>query len=149
ANDFGEIWTSGKIGSTGGDDSGQFTLRGGTHVQVSFAPGRGTAVEGLIADTIAGASDRLFVASMAISSGKIVRAIEHGMTDVQDFGGIYDGGSMGGVEASWARAKKGKAAPKGTKENLNSFSSAQKEEMWKKLKPHLVAKHSLQYQDNA
>jgi len=56
---------------------------------------------------------------------------------------------MGGVEASWARAKKGKAAPKGTKENLNSFSSAQKEEMWKKLKPHLVAKHSLQYQDNA
>jgi len=27
------------------------------------------------------------------------------MTDVQEFGGIYDGGSMSGVEHAWNKAK--------------------------------------------
>lgn len=70
-------------------------------MKVSFAPGRGTEVEGRIAETIAGASDRLLIASMVISSGKILRAISHAMTDVQHFGGLIDGGSMAGVESAW------------------------------------------------
>src|SRR5438128_772758 len=69
-NDFGEMWTSAKIGSTGVNDSGHFTLAGRTQVDVAFAPGEGTKVEGRIADTIAGASNRLYIASMDISSGK-------------------------------------------------------------------------------
>jgi phosphatidylserine/phosphatidylglycerophosphate/cardiolipin synthase-like enzyme len=148
-NDFGEMWTSGKIGSTGVDDSGQFTLEGNTQVQLSFAPGRGTEVEGRIADTIAGASDRLYVASMVISSGKILRSITHGMTDAQEFGAIYDGGSMAGVEDAWERAKQTAAGSHASpKTKLDAFTSAEKLDMWLKLKPHLIAKQSIKFEDN-
>jgi phosphatidylserine/phosphatidylglycerophosphate/cardiolipin synthase-like enzyme len=149
ANDFGEMWTSGKIGSTGVNDSGAFTFDIGTKVQVSFAPGRGTEVEGRIADTIAGASDRLLIASMVISSGKILRAISHNMIDVQEFAGLYDGGSMAGVESAWGRAKAKADATTGSgrKSTRDSFSSAQKAAMWTQLKPNLAAKKSLKYSD--
>jgi hypothetical protein len=79
------MWTSAVIGSTGVDDSGQFSLGGSAAVQVSFAPGRGSEEEGLIAGTIAGASDRLYIASMVISSGKILRSIGQGTIDVREF----------------------------------------------------------------
>jgi len=147
ANDFGEMWTSAKIGSTGVNDSGAFTFSIGTKVQVSFAPGRGTEVEGRIADTIAGASDRLLIASMVISSGKILRAISHSLIDVQEFAGLYDGGSMAGVEAAWGRAKAEATAGAGRKSKRDSFSSAQKAAMWTQLKPNLAAKKSLKYSD--
>lgn len=146
-NDFGEMWTSGKIGTTGVNDSGHFTLSGRTEIDVAFAPGEGSEVEGRIADAIAGASNRLYIASMVISSGKILRAISHGMTDVQKFGGIYDGGSMAGVVSAWERGKASHKAKKGTKANLDSFSSAEKLDMWEKLEPHLEAKHSIKYDD--
>jgi phosphatidylserine/phosphatidylglycerophosphate/cardiolipin synthase-like enzyme len=146
-NDFGEMWTSGAIGTTGVNDSKHFTLSGRTEIDVAFAPGEGTEVEGRIADAIAGASNRLYVASMVISSGKIMRAILHGMTDVQEFGGLYDGGSMAGVKAQWEKGKAGHAAKKGTKAKLDSFSSAEKLDMWNKLQPHLEAKHSITYDD--
>jgi len=148
SNDFGELWTSGKIGSTGVEDSGDFTLDNRTDVRLSFAPGRGTEVEGRIADAIAAASDRLYVASMVISSGKILRSIGHAMTDVQEFGGIYDGGSMAGVEHAWSRAKKAAVEHASAKTKLDSFSSAEKLDMWMKLKPHLVAKKSIKFEDN-
>jgi phosphatidylserine/phosphatidylglycerophosphate/cardiolipin synthase-like enzyme len=149
-NDFGEMWTSGKIGSTGVDDSGEFTLDGGTDVHLSFAPGRGTEVEGRIADTIAAATERLYVASMVISSGKILRALTHGMTDVQEFGAIYDGGSMSGVEHAWEKAKQKADATSSvpSKAKLDAFSSSEKLAMWEKLKPHLVAKKSITFKDN-
>src|SRR5262249_8240743 len=123
---------------------------GGTNVRLSFAPGRGTEVEGRIADTITGATERLYVASMVISSGKILRALTHGMTDVQEFGAIYDGGSMSGVEHAWAKAK---AKADGTssvpsRAKLEAFSSSEKLAMWEKLKPHLVAKKSITFHDN-
>ena len=148
SNDFGELWTSGKIGSTGVEDSGDFTLDNRTDVRLSFAPGRGTEVEGRIADAIAAASDRLYVASMVISSGKILRSIGHAMTDVQEVGGIYDGGSMAGVEHAWSRAKKAGVEHASAKTKLDSFSSSEKLDMWMKLKPHLVAKKSIKFQDN-
>ena len=148
SNDFGELWTSGKIGSTGVDDSGHFTL-GGSDVQLSFAPGKGTEVEGRIADTIAGATNRLYIASMVISSGKILLAIGNAMTDVEDFGGIYDGGSMAGVESAWKKAvaRAGGAEATTARPRLEAFSSGEKLAMWDKLKPHLVAKHSIQFND--
>ena len=148
SNDFGELWTSGKIGSTGVEDSGDFTLDNRTDVRLSFAPGRGTEVEGRIADAIAAATDRLYVASMVISSGKILRSIGHAMTDVQEVGGIYDAGSMAGVEHAWSRAKKAGVEHASAKTKLDSFSSAEKLDMWMKLKPHLVAKKSIKFQDN-
>jgi phosphatidylserine/phosphatidylglycerophosphate/cardiolipin synthase-like enzyme len=149
ANDFGEMWATEKIGSTGVDDSGQFTLDRGTQVKVSFAPGRGTEVEGRIADTIAGASQRLLVASMVISSGKVLRAISHAMADVQHFGGLYDGGSMAAVERAWGKATKAPATgAKATRRaKLDVFSSAQKLDMWTDLKPYLHSKHSIKYED--
>jgi phosphatidylserine/phosphatidylglycerophosphate/cardiolipin synthase-like enzyme len=147
ANDFGEMWTKGAIGSTGVDDFGTFDV-GGDSTQVCFAPGGGTQVESLIAGTIASATNRLYVASMVISSGKILSAIQHSMMDVQEFGGICDGGSMAGVEAAWAKAKGGAKAPKGSKEKLDSFSSAEKAALWQKLKPHFHEKHSIKYADN-
>lgn len=147
ANDFGEMWTSGVIGSTGVDDSGEFNLDG-TDVRVSFAPGQGTAVEGLIASTIAGATNRLYVASMVISSGKIMRAIMQAMTDVHEFGGLCDGGSMAGVKSSWNRGK-AKSTHSTDKSNLTTFSSAEKAAMWEKLEPHFHEKKSLKYSDSA
>jgi phosphatidylserine/phosphatidylglycerophosphate/cardiolipin synthase-like enzyme len=146
-NDFGEMWTSGKIGTTGVNDSGHFSLSGGTQVDVAFAPGEGSEVEGRIADVIAGASNRLYVASMVISSGKILRSILHAMTDVQEFGGIYDGGSMNGVKRQWARGKANRQAKKATKEKLDSFSSSEKLGMWTRLAPHLHVKDSFAYGD--
>jgi phosphatidylserine/phosphatidylglycerophosphate/cardiolipin synthase-like enzyme len=147
-NDFGEMWATGVISTTGVNDSGQFTLSGRVDVDVAFAPGEGTAVEGRIADLIASAADRLYIASMVISSGKILRSIMQGMADVHEFGGIYDGGSMAGVRASWEKGKASHASPKkGSKAKLDSFSSAQKLEMWDQLEPHLEAKHSIKYQD--
>ena len=147
ANDFGEMWTSEKIGSTGVDDSGQFTLDRHTQVQVSFAPGRGTEVEGRIADSIAGATERVLIASMVISSGKILRAISHAMTDVQHFGGLYDAGAMAGVEHAWRRAKTASTSGSPKKAKLDAFSSAQKLAMWTEMKPILHAKHSIKYDD--
>lgn len=146
-NDFGEMWATGVIGTTGVNDSGQFTLSGRVDVDVAFAPGEGSEVEGRIADLIANASDRLYIASMVISSGKILRSILHGMADVQEFGGIYDGGSMAGVEAAWEKGKASHAAAQGSKAKLDKFSSAQKLAMWQQLAPHLEAKHSIKYQD--
>ena len=148
-NDFGEMWTRGAIGSTGVNDSGHFTLAAHTQVDVAFAPGEGTKVEGRIADVIGGATNRLYIASMDISSGKILRSILHAMSDVQDFGGIYDAGSMAGVVAQWGKAKANTKAKPGTKAKLATFSSAEKLDMWHKLSPHLHAKGSIKYQDKA
>jgi phosphatidylserine/phosphatidylglycerophosphate/cardiolipin synthase-like enzyme len=145
-NDFGEMWTSGKIGTTGVNDSGHFTLSGRTEVDVCFAPGEGTEVERRIADAIANASNRLYVASMVISSGKILRALGQAMADVHEFGGIYDGGEMAGVEHAWSKAKASNAK-KGAKERRNSFSSAEKLTMWEKVKPYLHLKGSIKYGD--
>src|SRR5262249_30673906 len=141
-----EMWTTQVIGSTGKDDSGAFKIDNET-VQVSFAPGQGSEVEGRIADTIAAATDRLYIASMCISSGKILRAIEHGMTDVDDFGAIYDGGTMAGVVPA---GKKGAPNPKPTtaKAKLDTFTGAQKLALWERIEPHLINKHSIQYNDN-
>jgi phosphatidylserine/phosphatidylglycerophosphate/cardiolipin synthase-like enzyme len=151
ANDFGEMWATQKIGTTGVGDSGRFTLDGRSDVHVSFAPGEGKEVEGLIAQTIADASRRLYVASMVISSGKILRSILNSMMDVEDFGGIYDAGFMTSVEHEWEKfaAKHSRQPSRPSKAKRDAFTSAQKLELWEQLKPHLVGKHSIKYSDDA
>ncbi len=112
ANDFGEMWDSGKIANSGRDDTGTVTIDG-MEVRVAFSPGQGRQIDTDIASAIGTAEDRLLVASMVISSGAVLGAMVDRAHRVAEFGGIFDGPQMAGVMKDWARVGKpeGSAQP--------------------------------------
>jgi phosphatidylserine/phosphatidylglycerophosphate/cardiolipin synthase-like enzyme len=104
--DFDELWTSGKLTGTGRGDMGSVAV-GSVNVQYAFAPGEGSAIENLIAQTITGARNRLRVASMVTSSPDILTALKDRIDAGVDFKGVYDEGETAGVLAQWKKSATG------------------------------------------
>ena len=98
-------------------------------VTIAFTPGESPAVLKEIVGAIAGARNRLYVASVVLYSGPILVALSEAIDRGLPFGGVYDGPQMDQVERQW------KAANVGT-DKLNT---------WQKVARHLVRKNSIPF----
>jgi phosphatidylserine/phosphatidylglycerophosphate/cardiolipin synthase-like enzyme len=134
--DFWELWSTGSISTTGRNDTGNLTLADGTAISVSFSPGEGRAIDLEIAQAIGAADKRLFIASMVISSGTVLGALNDALgRSGLTVAGIFDRTQMQGVIKDWERAK--------------SPQSAAKAQLFEAIAPHLHAKSSQPYAADA
>ena len=85
-----------------------------------------------IVGAIAAARQRLFVASVVLSSGPILAALSEAIDRGMPLGGLYDGPQMDQVRRQWEAAHVG----------------ADKINTWDKVADHLVRKNSLPYDRN-
>lgn len=101
-NDFQELWTSGNVRSTGVNDSGSVEL-GGATINVAFAPGEGATIDADVAAVISAARRRIKIASMVLSSHRVLGALADAITSkqVQELSGIYDGTQMDHILGMW------------------------------------------------
>jgi phosphatidylserine/phosphatidylglycerophosphate/cardiolipin synthase-like enzyme len=104
----------------------------GVPVQVAFAPEQSPAIVKEIVGAIAGARQRLYVASVVISSGPILAALSEAIDCGMPLGGLYDGPQMDQVRRQWQAAHVG----------------ADKINTWDKVAHYLVRKNSLAYDRN-
>lgn len=130
--DFTDLWTTARLAGTGAGDTRTVTVAG-TGVTCSFAPGDGTLTENAIASLIAGATSRIRLASMVISSGKILQALASRIEAGIDVAGIYDRPEMNNVASEWQRF----AAQGGP--------AAQHLALWNSVAPSFVGKASLPF----
>jgi phosphatidylserine/phosphatidylglycerophosphate/cardiolipin synthase-like enzyme len=129
AKDFTDLWSRGKIVDlTGHRDTGTVRLNN-VAVTIAFTPGESLAVLKEIVGAIAGARNRLYVASVVLSSGPILAVLSEAIDRGLPLGGVYDGPQMDQVERQW------KAANVGT-DKLNT---------WQKVAQHLVRKNSIPF----
>ena len=129
AQDFTDLWSRGKIvDSTGYRDTGTVRLND-VPVTIAFTPGESPAVLKEIVGAIAAARNRLYVASVVLSSGPILAALSEAIDRGLPLGGLYDGPQMDQVERQW------KAANVGT-DKVNT---------WQKVARHLVRKNSIPF----
>ena len=129
AKDFTDLWSHGKIVDlTGYRDTGTVRLND-VPVTIAFTPGESLAVLKEIVGAIAGARNRLYVASVVLSSGPILAVLSEAIDRGLPLGGVYDGPQMDQVERQW------KAANVGT-DKLNT---------WQKVAQHLVRKNSIPF----
>jgi phosphatidylserine/phosphatidylglycerophosphate/cardiolipin synthase-like enzyme len=129
AKDFTDLWSRGKIiDSTGYGETGTVRLND-VPITIAFTPGESPAVLKEIVGAIAAARDRLYVASVVLSSGPILAALSEAIDRGLPLAGLYDGPQMDQVERQW------KAANVGT-DKLNT---------WQKVARHLVRKNSIPF----
>ena len=129
AKDFTDLWSHGKIvDSTGYRDTGTVRLND-VPVTIAFTPGESPTVLKEIVGAIAAARNRLYVASVVLSSGPILAALSEAIDRGLPLGGLYDGPQMDQVERQL------KAADVGT-DKLNT---------WQKVARHLVRKNSIPF----
>jgi hypothetical protein len=76
-------------------------------VTIAFTPGEGPAVLKEIVGAIAAARDRLYVASVVLSSGPVLAALSEAIDRSLPLGGLYDGPQMDQVERQWKAANVG------------------------------------------
>jgi len=126
--DFTDLWSSQQLAGTGTGDAGSATV-GGIGIGYSFAPGEGTQTEDDITDLINAATARIRVASMVISSGKILQALADQIDRGLDVAGIYDGPQMANIAGQWQQGGSGSV-------------SEQHLTLWRKISQRLVAKAS-------
>jgi len=129
--DFTDLWDAQTLAGTGAGDTGSVAVSG-IDIGYSFAPGEGSATEADIAAVVAAATTRIRVASMVLSSPKILQALADQIDAGLDVAGIYDGPEMHGVVSNWQ-----KGAPGST--------SAQHLTLWQKVAPRLTAKASVPF----
>ncbi|MGA3140404.1 MAG: phosphatidylserine/phosphatidylglycerophosphate/cardiolipin synthase family protein [Xanthobacteraceae bacterium] len=129
ARDFADLWSRGKIvDSTGSHDIGTVRL-GDVAVTIAFTPGESAAVLKEIVGAIAAARNRLYVASVVLSSGPILAALSEAIDRGLPLGGLYDGPQMDQVERQWKAANVG----------------ADKVNTWQKVARHLARKNSIPF----
>jgi phosphatidylserine/phosphatidylglycerophosphate/cardiolipin synthase-like enzyme len=129
AQDFTDLWSRGKIvDSTGYRDTGTVPVND-VSITIAFTPGESPAVLKEIVGAIAAAKNRLYVASVVLSSGPILAALSEAIDQGLPLGGLYDGPQMDQVERQW------KAANVGT-DKVNT---------WQKVARHLVRKNSIPF----
>ncbi len=129
ARDFTDLWSRGKIvDSTGSHDTGTVSVND-VPVTVAFTPGESPAVLKEIVGAIAAARNRLYVASVVLSSGPILAALSEAIDRGLPLGGLYDGPQMDQVERQWKSANVG----------------ADKVNTWQKVAQHLIRKNSIPY----
>jgi phosphatidylserine/phosphatidylglycerophosphate/cardiolipin synthase-like enzyme len=129
ARDFTDLWSRGKIvDSTGSGDAGTVRIND-VPVKIAFTPGESPAVLKEIVGAIAAARNRLYVASVVLSSGPILAALSEAADRGLPLAGVYDGPQMDQVERQW------KAANVGT-DKVNT---------WHNVARHLVRKNSIPF----
>jgi phosphatidylserine/phosphatidylglycerophosphate/cardiolipin synthase-like enzyme len=129
ARDFTDLWSRGKIvDSTGSHDTGTVRLND-VPITIAFTPGESAAVLKEIVGAIAAARNRLYVASVVLSSGPILAALSEAIDRGLPLGGLYDGPQMDQVERQWKAANVG----------------ADKVNTWQKVARHLVRKASIPF----
>jgi phosphatidylserine/phosphatidylglycerophosphate/cardiolipin synthase-like enzyme len=126
--DFDQMWASGTITGTGKGDIGH-TRIGGHTVAWDFCPGDGRAVNVALAARIAGARNRLVVASMVLTSHEVLGALAAAVDRGVPLSGIYDSGQMDPIVKEWRQNPK------------NATVVAD----WEKVSAHLGHKRSLPY----
>jgi phosphatidylserine/phosphatidylglycerophosphate/cardiolipin synthase-like enzyme len=129
--DFTELWDTQRLAGTGAGDAGSVTVSG-INIGYSFAPGEGRATEADIAAVVAAATTRIRVASMVLSSPKILQALANQINAGRDVAGIYDGPEMHDVVKAWQKGAPGSP-------------SAQHLALWQAVAPHLTAKKSVPF----
>ena len=102
---FEELWTIGEIRGVPGHEHADAIVRYAgkpASVSVLFAPGDGKEIDAAIAERVRGAKRELTIASVIVTSGRILGAL----AEVADRGiplsGIVDGTSMHRMKAQWA-----------------------------------------------
>lgn len=126
---FTDLWSRGKIvDSTGYRDTGTTQLND-VPVTIAFTPGESPAVLKEIVGAIAAARNRLYVASVVLSSGPILAALSEAIDRGLPLAGLFDGPQMDQVERQWKAANVG----------------ADKVNTWHKVADHLVRKNSIPY----
>jgi phosphatidylserine/phosphatidylglycerophosphate/cardiolipin synthase-like enzyme len=129
AQNFADLWSRGKIvDSTGYRDTGTIQLNS-VPVTIAFTPGESPAVLKEIVGAIAAARNRLYVASVVLSSGPILAALSEAIDRGLPLAGLFDGPQMDQVERQWKAANVG----------------ADKVNTWQKVAHHLVRKNSIPY----
>ena len=126
--DFDDLWSAGSIKKTGTGDTGTTTV-GSTTLGWDFAPGDGTAIDATLTAAIVGATSRIVLATMVLTSHAMLAALVTAIANGVSVSGIYDSGQMGPIEREWAK----------------SATSAQVLADWKQVKNKLVAKTSAPY----
>ncbi len=102
--DFDELWIDSNITTSGVLDSDQDTLQykgQPAQVRVDFAPTEGEWIDGAIADMIASAKERVTIAAVVVTSGKIIGALQGLAQRGVPLEGIYDRTQMQGVQYQW------------------------------------------------
>jgi len=129
AKDFNDLWSRGKIvDSTGYRDAGTLRMND-VPVTIAFTPGDGPMVLKEIVGAIAAARNRLYVASVVLSSGPILAALSEAIDRGLPLAGLYDGPQMDQVERQW---------------NATNFGT-DKINTWQKVARHLVRKNSIPF----
>jgi phosphatidylserine/phosphatidylglycerophosphate/cardiolipin synthase-like enzyme len=129
AKDFNDLWSRRKIvDSTGYRDAGTLRMND-VPVTIAFTPGDGPMVLKEIVGAIAAARNRLYVASVVLSSGPILAALSEAIDRGLPLAGLYDGPQMDQVERQW------NATNLGT-DKINT---------WQKVARHLVRKNSIPF----
>lgn len=127
---FNELWEKGALVGTGKDSHTTVKVGDGS-VSVAFSPGDGALIEAEIASRIAAANTQVHIASMVISSEKILQALATKIDEGKHVAGIYDGPQMRNVANAWARS--------------SSPESQVKIALWERVKGSLTAKNSHPY----
>ncbi len=129
AQNFTDLWSRGKIvDSTGRRETGTIQLNN-VPVTIAFTPGESPAVLKEIVGAIAAARNRLYVASVVLSSGPILAALSEAIDRGLPLAGLFDGPQMDQVERQWRAANVG----------------ADKVNTWQKVAHYLVRKNSIPY----
>jgi phosphatidylserine/phosphatidylglycerophosphate/cardiolipin synthase-like enzyme len=127
-NDFDQLWSAGTIEGTGAGQTGNLTI-GQVQVGVDFAPGDGTAIDAYLAAQVAGATGRIVIASMLLTSHPLLAALVDAVGRGVEVSGIYDAGQMDPIAKTWAKYS----------------SDAAVLQSWQTVSAHLVGKHSAPY----
>src|SRR3984893_15025586 len=129
AQNFTDLWSPMLGGdSTGYRDTATIRLND-VSVAIAFTPGESPAVLKEIVGAIAAARNRLYVASVVLSSGPILAALSEAIDRGLPLAGLFDGPQMDQVERQWKAANVG----------------ADKLNTWQKVAHHLVRKNSIPY----
>ena len=105
-NDFNELWVDGNIATSGVNDSGEATLHyngDNATVLVNFAPGEGEWIDESIAGYVDRTTQRMTIAAVVITSGRIIEAIQRLMQRNVPMDGVYDWSQMEGVKYQWSQ----------------------------------------------
>jgi phosphatidylserine/phosphatidylglycerophosphate/cardiolipin synthase-like enzyme len=129
--DFEQLWAAGSIKATGVNDVGSAAV-GRASVGWNFAPGGGAAIDAGLAAAVTGATDRVVMATMVLTSLRVLDALVAAVNRGVPVTGIYDGGQMTPIEKEWAKSR--------------SAASAAALAVWTSVKSNLVAKRSTPYE---
>jgi phosphatidylserine/phosphatidylglycerophosphate/cardiolipin synthase-like enzyme len=91
--DFDQMWTAATITGSGAHDAGSAPF-GTVTLGWAFSPADGAAINTALADRITGATTRIIIAAMVLTSREVLAALVAALDRGIPVTGIYDGGQM-------------------------------------------------------